>query len=495
MLVGIYARYSDPKQRLESIADQFRGCRVKADREGWQTFKEYSDPATSGKTFFLRPGIQAIVADAHKGRFQILLAESLDRITRDQEDLAGLFKRLAYVGVKIITLAEGEITPLHVGLKGAMNEIFLKDLADKTRRGLLGRVELKKSAGGIAYGYDLAPVITPDGTVERGSRTINPSQAVIIVRIFREYLAGMSAKRIAAGLNREGVRAPGGGDWGFSTINGNAKRGTGILNNEMYIGRLIWNRQHFVVDPDTGKRQARLNPETEWVPKDVPEWRIIDDELWQAVKARQAAATKVHGSDEDSPFRDRRRPKYLFSGLAKCGCCGGGYTMISVNLVGCATVRNKGTCGNRVNIRREALESRIVGALREQLMDPALFTVFCEEFTLELNRIRSEARSGVEEAKAEIKKIDRQIETLLDLILKGGAADRINTKMVELEQRKQQLGKSVADAGEAPPLLHPEMASHYRRQVEQLRIPTQPGHCFRFEGGRASDLKPDTIPK
>jgi len=60
MLVGIYARYSDPKQRLESIADQFRGCRVKADREGWQTFKEYSDPAISGKTFFLRPGIQAM---------------------------------------------------------------------------------------------------------------------------------------------------------------------------------------------------------------------------------------------------------------------------------------------------------------------------------------------------------------------------------------------------------------------------------------------------
>jgi hypothetical protein len=51
-------------------------------------------------------------------------------------------------------------------------------------------------------------------------------------RIFHDYVVGKSAKRIAAELNRDGISAPGGGDWGFSTINGNAKRGNGILNNE-----------------------------------------------------------------------------------------------------------------------------------------------------------------------------------------------------------------------------------------------------------------------
>nr|WP_246781518.1 recombinase family protein [Rhodoblastus sphagnicola] len=307
-----------------------------------------------------------------------------------------------------------------------------------------------------------------DGKIERGLRVIIPSQAAIIVRIFTEYLAGKSARQIAMELNREGVPAPRGGEWSFSTINGNAKRGNGILNNEMYIGRLIWNRQRFVRDPDTRKRQARPNPSPEWISIEVPEWRIIDDELWHAVKARQAAATKVHGSEEENHFRDRRRPKYIFSGLAKCGCCGGGYTMISATLVGCATARNKGTCDNRCNIRREALESRIVGALRENLMDPTLFKVFCEEFTRELNRLRTEARSDVDAAKAEIKKIDRDLDKLLEVILSGGAAERINAKMVELEQRKKQLEESVAGAGAPAALLHPEMASHYRRQVEQL---------------------------
>jgi DNA invertase Pin-like site-specific DNA recombinase len=72
----------------------------------------------------------------------------MDRLSRDQEDIAGLFKRMAYANVEIVTLSEGEVTHLHVGLNGTMNALFLKDLADKTRRGLRGRVELGKSGGG-----------------------------------------------------------------------------------------------------------------------------------------------------------------------------------------------------------------------------------------------------------------------------------------------------------------------------------------------------------
>nr|WP_245410663.1 recombinase family protein [Notoacmeibacter marinus] len=72
-------------------------------------------------------------------------------------------------------------------------------------------------------------------------------------------------------------------------MNGNAKRGTGILNNEMYIGRLVWNRQRFIKDPDTGRRQARPNSEEEWIVQDVPDLGIVDEEICKAVKARQLA--------------------------------------------------------------------------------------------------------------------------------------------------------------------------------------------------------------
>ena len=233
MRVAIYARYSSDNQREASIADQFRMCRLRAEKEGWTVVEEYSDHAISGSSL-LRPGIQALISDATRGRFDLILAEALDRISRDQEDIAGVYKRMTYADVKMFTLSEGEISQLHVGLKGTMNALFLKDLADKTRRGQRGRVE----AGGNAYGYDVVKKLDGNGEPIRGDRTVNPVQAEVIRRIFRDYAAGKSAKRIAVELNQDGIEAPSGGDWGFSTINGTRKRGSGILNNAMYIGKL-----------------------------------------------------------------------------------------------------------------------------------------------------------------------------------------------------------------------------------------------------------------
>ncbi len=122
--------------------------------------------------------------------FDLVYAEALDRISRDQEDAAGFFKRMRFADVTIVTLAEGEISELHVGLKGTMNALFLKDLADKTRRGLRGRVEAGRSGGGNSYGYDVVRSIGADGAIETGQRRINLCEANIVRRIFREYSHG-----------------------------------------------------------------------------------------------------------------------------------------------------------------------------------------------------------------------------------------------------------------------------------------------------------------
>ncbi|MFD2249550.1 recombinase family protein [Pseudochelatococcus lubricantis] len=476
MKIAIYARYSDEKQRDASIADQFRMCRLLAEKQGWQIVEEYSDHAISGASM-IRPGIQALIADAMRGRFDLILAEAMDRLSRDQEDIAGLFKRMSYADVKMLTLSEGEITHLHVGLKGTMNALFLKDLADKTRRGQRGRVEAGKSGGGNAYGYDVVKKFDAAGEPIRGDRTINEAQAEVVRRIFRDYAAGKSSKRIAVELNKDGVTAPGGREWGFSTINGNVKRGNGILNNEMYVGRIVWNRQRFIKNPDTGKRQARMNPESEWVVQEVPELRILDDDLWHAVKERQRTVKQndadgdAGNNESDNHFRDRRRPRYLLSGLTRCGCCDGGYAMISTNLVGCSTARNKGTCDNRMNIRRDQLEARVLNALRTNLMDPELFAEFCEEFTREMNRLRMEGRASIDAAEAETRKIERELDKLMSLIL---AADddasplRMMKQMKTLEAKKADIERFLEGAEEPPPLLHPNMAHHYHAQVDEL---------------------------
>jgi DNA invertase Pin-like site-specific DNA recombinase len=161
--------------------------------------------------------------DALDGRFDVILAEALDRFSRDQEDTAGLFKRLTFASVNIVTLAEGDITHLHVGLKGTMNALFLKDLADKTRRGLRGRLELGKSGGGLCYGYKVTRA-THDGASVAGGREIVPSEAEVIRRTFRDYAAGLSPKALAKRLNAERCPGPGGAPWNPSTIHGNPAR-------------------------------------------------------------------------------------------------------------------------------------------------------------------------------------------------------------------------------------------------------------------------------
>ena len=302
----IYARYSSDLQSDASIEDQIRLCSDKASAEGWKLGNCYTDAGISGASL-MRPGIQSLLSAAMNGEFDILIAEALDRLSRDQEDIAGIFKRMEFAGVKIITLSEGEISTLHIGLKGTMNAMFLKDLADKTRRGLRGRVEKGKSGGGLAYGYQVVKQFDANGEAIKGDREIDEVQADIIRRIFREYgLENKSPKAIAAQLNEEGIPCPSGKSWGQSTINGNRKRGTGILNNELYIGRLIWNRQRFIKDPTTGKRVTRLNEPSEWIIRDVPEQRIVDSELWEAVKARQKSLDR-----KSSALWQTNRPQYL----------------------------------------------------------------------------------------------------------------------------------------------------------------------------------------
>ncbi|MDT8871329.1 recombinase family protein [Komagataeibacter rhaeticus] len=167
--VALYARYSSDNQSAASIEDQLRLCDEMAQREGWPVVQTYRDAAISGASMILRPGIQAVLEDARGGAFNVLMAEALDRISRDQADVATLFKHLRFAGVRIVTLAEGEISELHVGLKGTMNALFLKDLAMKTHRGLRGRIEKGRSGGGLCYGYDVVKRLDANGDPVTGN--------------------------------------------------------------------------------------------------------------------------------------------------------------------------------------------------------------------------------------------------------------------------------------------------------------------------------------
>jgi site-specific DNA recombinase len=132
----------------------------------------------------------------------------------------------------------------------------------KTKRGQRGRVKEGRIPGGRCYGFD----VVRDGG-DRGRRVINQREAAIVQGIFAEYVSGRSPRWIVQALNAEGI--PGPRYWNASALLSSAKRRNGILNNSLYGGGspIIAS----VKDPATGRRQARANPQDQWLTQDVPQ--------------------------------------------------------------------------------------------------------------------------------------------------------------------------------------------------------------------------------
>ena len=200
MKVGIYARFSSDRQSASSLEDQLRLCRSLVEQNGWTVVAEYKDAAASG-SLRDRKGYLSLIADGIAGKFDLAVAESLDRLNRDLEETARLFKRFKFNNVGIHTVSEGPISEVHVSISGLMGEMYLKGLAEKTRRGIEGRVLAGKSGGGRSFGYHVVNGVGADGQPITGERQINESEAKVVREIYRRFAAGQGPRAIARRLN------------------------------------------------------------------------------------------------------------------------------------------------------------------------------------------------------------------------------------------------------------------------------------------------------
>lgn len=199
---ALYGRHSTDLQNARSTADQIALLREASRAEGVTDVLVFADEAVSGSAIANRPRLRALLAAVERGEVSDVMAEALDRLSRDQEDIAHIYKRLLYAGAVLKTLAEGPIDRIHIGLKGTMNELFLHDLAVKTRRGLVARVNAGFSGGGRCYGYDI---------IAKGELQPNLHQAGVIHSIFARYADKESPRAIAHSLNAAGEPGPRGG--------------------------------------------------------------------------------------------------------------------------------------------------------------------------------------------------------------------------------------------------------------------------------------------
>lgn len=461
MKAAIYARFSSDLQNERSIDDQVALCRLYAERHGLTVAGIYDDRAVSGASTVARTGWRRLMQDAAGRRFDIVLAEDIDRISRDEADWHDARKRLTFLGIAIHTAHTGPIGGIEGSVRAMMASYFLENLAHKVRRGQAGVVRQGRHAGGRAYGYRPQPG-------RPGEFVIEPAEAAVVLRIHGDYADGMSPRDIAGALNREGVPPPRGTAWNASTINGSRQRGTGILNNELYRGRLVWNRVHMVKDPDTGRRVSRPNGERDWQRVDVPHLAIVPADLAGRVDAQRTARTAAP--------RARSQPRHMLSGLLRCGLCGAGMAVHDRDRHGRARIRcsrhvESGTCNHARRYMLADIERTVLDGLRHELRDPVLIRSFVERYRQKRRELAAAEDAGRARAARRLGEIDRSLRRLVDALASGAAPfESMRETMAAMEEERRTIRNRLA----APPdaattiALHPAAVAGYLDQLDRL---------------------------
>ncbi|WP_105405482.1 recombinase family protein [Neorhizobium sp. T7_12] len=312
--VVIYARYSTDQQNPASIETQLDlGTSFVLER-GWTLCETFVDAGVSGASFETRPGLQAALKGARQGAFDVLLCLTLDRLSRDLEHSAKVLKLLHFHEIELWTVhGSSQVSSMELGLRAVLNSEMLEQVRYRTREGMKTVAKKGRVPGGICYGYSIKRVLGADGEPIRGLRDINADEACVIVWIYEQYAKGFSPDAIAEKLNKKGVVGPRGLAWRGTAIRGHRRRGTGILNNELYIGRLVFNRLAYRKNPVSERRVSRLNLPEQHIVQEIPALRIVSDTLWKRVKRRQAS-TNHRGKGEDAirltdKFNPPRKPK------------------------------------------------------------------------------------------------------------------------------------------------------------------------------------------
>ena len=329
--------------------------------------------------------------------------------------------------------------------------------------------------GGLCYGYDVVTTFDAAGDPVRGERTINEDEATVVRRVFRDFASSVSPLTIARRLNAEKIPCPSGKLWTDSTIRGQVKRGTGLINNALYVGRLVWNRLRYVKNPETGKRVSRINPKEEWITTEVPELRIIDDELWQAVKVRQEELTAKYATVIEATRTARanrlngtHRPRHLLSGLLECGVCGGPYSMRGQDRYGCSNHVMNDSCSNGRGIRRTELEERVLVGPKDRLMAPEAADAAVRAWAEETHRLDRERSASGEADRKELADVEKKIEGIVVAIQDGAYSPALKERLHKLEARKEELTRLLATVPREIPDIHPNVAGIYRRKVARL---------------------------
>ena len=368
--VAIYARYSSELQNSSSIEQQIRACREYAAAQGWIVIEEciFFDEAKSGQSLAGRDGLDAMMTlvDGAEPPFDGILLADTSRFGRKLTDTLQMSERLEYRKI-FLYFVENELDSRGRNFRqlfidsGRRDEEYVRFVAKKVHTGQRDRALNGRLPNGRVFGYDNIPVEDPTRKGKHGRPAVahvllvsNPVQTAAVRRIFEMYARGMGHRSIARTLNAERVPSPLQGTGSPIRRAWNASSVAGILKNEKYRGVNVWNKTKVVRNPYTGQKEQQVRPESEWERIEVPEWRLISEELWNEVQVENLSRQGPSWWKGGGLNLTEASRTYLFSGLMCCARCGGSFNIVAGKgesaRYGCIGHRYRGNCENKLRI-------------------------------------------------------------------------------------------------------------------------------------------------
>jgi site-specific DNA recombinase len=481
MTIHIYLRRSknDEGKQQFSLDVQRGGCRDFIARLalGAHPVVEYVDDGKAGDDFHSRAGIRQLIDDAKPG--DVIVCRDQSRLGRDAIEVTLVVRDLVrdrgcrlfyYVTGQEVQFANA-IDQATTFIQGTGHQMELEAIRSRTREALRSRVREGRIAGGRCYGYQLDRRTDSSGR-KYTVAVVDEAQAQVLRRIYREYLAGKGLKGIARALNREGVPSPtvgrrGSGSWSPGGIRP-------MLMNARYRGVYIHGREKKV--RRTGSVQRVKADPSEVLVVEVPEWRIIEDEVWFAVQERFSKRTRVEG------LRDALAARYALTGIAKCGECGGAIGCAKtkrrnevVKAYACMRHRERGgaVCPVTVLQPMDEVEAALVEAIeREILSGPVLETVF-GEIRQEIDKQLGWRQVDAAPLEAELAVVSAEQRRLAKAV---ALADDVPELVAELKQRSARIQylKAQIEAARRTPddvvMLINKVEANCRDQVRNLHL-------------------------
>ncbi len=488
MSAAVYVRKSTAQTGMSEDARSVERQKARAieyaGRHGWTVAAEhiFEDDGISGAEFERRPGFQRL-KETLKGRspFRFLVVMDESRLGRESIETAHVLKQLSLAGVRIFAyiddreiVVDNLMDKMRLAFTGLMDEGERYRAQQRTFDALYRKAMLGHVTGGRVYGYDnveiVSTVLDAYGRPKRDhvERRVNQEQAAVVRRIFRLCAEGKGMVSIARRLNDEGLPAPRNSQgrkisWSPSSVRS-------VLFRRLYLGEVVWNKTK--KRNPWGMQQQRKRPEKDWLKIAMPELQIISEVEWKAAHERLDATRSAYLRGTNGELWGRPasnlESKYLLTGLARCGQCGGSLYVRSSSrkgaralFYGCMTyhLRGRMACANNVLMPMERANEEVLQALEQQVLHPDITRTVVRKALEKFKASEREWKERREVLHRQIATVDSETKRLVSAIAAGGDIPLLVGALKDAQERREALSKALA---------HVDSQTHSEAEYEQL---------------------------